>query len=284
MGEVCLGRGYAFHHALCQPAHRGRAFDENYIGNFSLFHITHDEGRNLFLQEALSEVLSFGISAAARYVGHSIRARWFGILDDAMDSSGRWSRILGKGLAGEVYEAITSDSPWHRKALRVVWGLTKEYVELVGEVVFEMSFDNMLRLDPAERPLGGGQTFLTLMTLYSLTRAGLDGRFEPGPLQSREMSAARRAVNLFSSGLLVGQMIGMTPVLLANCPQMGLGAVGVAYGYGTVAMAASILSSSRSDIRTAFTVLYDGAAGTVLLPVYYIGDIRFTGVPIVLGG
>ncbi len=260
---------------------QGRAFDEHYIGNFSLFHITHDEGLNLFLQEALSEVLSFGISAAARYVGHSVKARWFGIVDDAMDSSGsRWSRILGKGLAGDLYNVLTSDTPWYRKALCAAWALTKEYVELVGEVVFEMSFDNMLRLDPSERPLGGGEMFLTLMTLYTVTRAGIDGRFEPGSLDTPDLTAGKRALDVFSKGLLVGQMFGMTPVLLANSPQLGIPTMLFVTGVGLI----PVPTLSGIDIRTDFRVLYHGLGGTILLPMYYLDDILFTGSPIFVGG
>ena len=44
-----------------------------------------------------------------------------------------------------------------------------EYIELVGEVVFEMAFDNMFRLDKSERPLGGGSSFIGLMTFSVLT-------------------------------------------------------------------------------------------------------------------
>lgn len=47
-------------------------------------------------------------------------------------------------------------------------GLT-EYFQLVGEVVFEMAFDSVLRFDKSERPAGGGEAFFTAMTLSILT-------------------------------------------------------------------------------------------------------------------
>jgi hypothetical protein len=47
--------------------------------------------------------------------------------------------------------------------------LAREYLEIVGEVIIEMVFDNMLNLDEGERPMGGNVQFMTLMTLSVLT-------------------------------------------------------------------------------------------------------------------
>jgi hypothetical protein len=48
---------------------------------------------------------------------------------------------------------------------KAAWWGVKKYCSLVGEVVFEMAFDAMLRLDKSQRPLGGGASFLMVMTV-----------------------------------------------------------------------------------------------------------------------
>jgi hypothetical protein len=50
-----------------------------------------------------------------------------------------------------------------------MWRGVKEYFELLGEVIFEMAFDSVLRFDKSERPAGGGEAFFTAMTLSILT-------------------------------------------------------------------------------------------------------------------
>jgi len=51
------------------------------------------------------------------------------------------------------------------RAARLVAKGIQEYSELVGEVIVEMAFDNLMTLDPNARPLGGSGTFVMAMTL-----------------------------------------------------------------------------------------------------------------------
>ncbi|MHA1927350.1 MAG: hypothetical protein ACTSV2_02090 [Candidatus Thorarchaeota archaeon] len=164
--------------------------DKNYIGNFSIWGITSNQGWNLILTEALAGGLSFGIGTAARTL-----ARFSGRL-----GAGLASRLVGGRLSslvdvGTKLKSMTSSLLKHfgttiedvlthgwtkgfeklskmstRRAIgtvikKVVW----EYFELVGEVIFEMAFDSMLRFDKNERPWGGGELFITAMTLSVLT-------------------------------------------------------------------------------------------------------------------
>ncbi|MGY5852772.1 MAG: hypothetical protein RTU92_04320, partial [Candidatus Thorarchaeota archaeon] len=46
----------------------GRAFDEDYIGNFTLFHLTSERGLDLILSEALADILSLGIHDVGRWM------------------------------------------------------------------------------------------------------------------------------------------------------------------------------------------------------------------------
>jgi len=46
-----------------------------------------------------------------------------------------------------------------------------EYFELVGEVIFEMAFDSILRYDKSARPWGGGELFITAMSLSVITNS-----------------------------------------------------------------------------------------------------------------
>jgi hypothetical protein len=60
--------------------------DKNYIGNFSVWHLTSDRGLDLVLNQVLAEVLSFGIGTIAHKVGSflSNRLSMFGSRADRM--------------------------------------------------------------------------------------------------------------------------------------------------------------------------------------------------------
>lgn len=266
---------------LYGPAHRA-AFDENYIGNFSLFHITHDEGRNLFLQEAFSEALSFVINFGARAVAHEIGG-FLGLTDDIAEASSRFSRFAGENLYDEIAKTLAKRESRLLKAGKVALSVAGEYFELVGEVIFEMAFDNMLRLDESERPMGGGEVFLTLMTMYTLTRAGLDGELEPAILDSPPLSPAKRYLSMTSSALLMVQLASLSPVLMANSPNWGFWAVVGANALGPIAMYRSWESQAMTELVPEYEVLPLGSGVYVLIPIYHLHGARITGLPLVLG-
>lgn len=85
-----------------------------------------------------------------------------------------------------------------------------EYFGLVSEVVFEMAFDNMLRFNRDERPMGGGQTFLIAMTL-SVTVSGMlqgvssldSGVTRLGRIGWSQLTVGQKAVRTATRALLV---------------------------------------------------------------------------------
>ncbi len=199
---------------IARPLLRLAGMSENFVGNFSFWHITSDRGLDLFLQEAVAEVMSGGINMVGR--GLLVRAGSSRVASvvNAIGHSGVL-RYVGRGLAyelGEVLEATAMSGL--RKAGRILWLLTKEYFELVFEVMFEMGFDNMLSMKPGGQPLGGGATFLTLMSVYTLTRAALDGRMEP--TLPKEISSTRLKIGRIGTMLFIAQMACLVPVLQAN--------------------------------------------------------------------
>ncbi len=147
--------------------------DKNYIGNFSIWGITSNQGWNLILTEALAGGISFGVSTAAKGVSRlggrllqrstrlasSPLTRFMGLASNSVDDV----------LRGGFRKAMKSISDIGVHGL--VWKGVKEYFELVGEVIFEMAFDSVLRFDKGERPAGGGEAFFTAMTLSILTSA-----------------------------------------------------------------------------------------------------------------
>lgn len=193
--------------------------DPNYIGNFSLMHLTSDPGLDLFLQECLSEVISFGISTGARRFRSASH-----VLDsvESMAATGFLSRTKrwllaygGRGLVQELLEATEKQSA-RAIARRVIYKLAMEYLELVGEIVMEMGFDNMMRLNPSERPLGGGETYMALLTSYMLVRAAIDGRTELGSITEKDLTPGRRLLESVSMALFIGQLASLLPVLGAT--------------------------------------------------------------------
>ncbi|TFG98948.1 hypothetical protein E4H12_04475 [Candidatus Thorarchaeota archaeon] len=167
--------------------------DKNYIGNFSIWGITSNQGWNLILTEALASAMSFGIGSAAKVVGRlagqlgsSFASRFAtGRLSGLVKFGGSLKEKVGiflKDHFGTSFKEILSHG-WSeriddlsKKGLARATGTVilkgvVEYFELVGEVIFEMAFDSMLRFDKSARPLGGGEVFITAMTLSVITSA-----------------------------------------------------------------------------------------------------------------
>jgi len=137
--------------------------DGNYIGNFSIWGITSEQGWNLILTEALASVISFGISSVAKGVGRL--AGNLGARLCTRFAGGRLNSLvhLGtkvKSMTGSFLERFGTSV---KKILEFGWkkGFAKlskmstkraigtivmkgvvEYFELVGEVIFEMAFDS----------------------------------------------------------------------------------------------------------------------------------------------
>jgi hypothetical protein len=154
---------------------------ENYIGNFSIWGITSNQGWNLILSEALAGGISFGVSAVAKGIGRMGVRVGTKLLERFPGLAGLAKSL--KHVGGSIitrlgYSADDLLSFGYRKAMKELSQISlkklvlkgvKEYFELVGEVIFEMAFDSVLRFDESERPYGGGEMFITAMTLSILT-------------------------------------------------------------------------------------------------------------------
>ncbi|MHA1136659.1 MAG: hypothetical protein ACTSSE_09245 [Candidatus Thorarchaeota archaeon] len=152
------------------------AFDENYKGNFSLWQMTSNKGLNLLLSEAVANALSFGlgklggriagrISTSTGTVGEMMK-RFLKIgAREGAEQSGLLARIWGVVTQRSTVLAGLTEKLGSNTALMIVGRAVREYYQLLGEVIFEMSFDNMLRFNKDERPVGGGQTFLITMSV-----------------------------------------------------------------------------------------------------------------------
>ena len=93
----------------------------------------------------------------------------------------------------------------------------KAYVGVVGEVVFEFAFDNMLSMDKSQRPGGGAQAFMAVMTLAVLTNAmlkvgGSQWVKSPTSISGHMTNIAIRALQGVSLGLSLGMIIMRIPV------------------------------------------------------------------------
>ncbi|MHA1137140.1 MAG: hypothetical protein ACTSSE_11705 [Candidatus Thorarchaeota archaeon] len=224
--------------------------DDNYIGNFSIWGITSNQGWNLILTEALASVMSFGIGTLAKSVG-----RLAGSIGSAFASRFTTGRIgslvkLAKSLGtvgddiGPISRLLKTFDTSFEKIIDLGWtkgvsklmekGMTQavgkvilrgalEYCELVGEVIFEMAFDSMLRFDKSERPLGGGEVFITAMTLSVITSAlmktmGRKGLSVVSSDTSVTLKASRSRLILpsIALSLQVSMLVMRIPVITGN--------------------------------------------------------------------
>jgi len=99
-----------------------------------------------------------------------------------------------------------------------------EYFELVGEVIFEMAFDSMLRMDKSERPWGGGELFITAMTLSIITsglmkamgKKGIKMVINDDGNPVRMVSKARLLLPITALALQGAMLVMRIPVLMGN--------------------------------------------------------------------
>jgi hypothetical protein len=124
-----------------------------------------------------------------------------------------WSKSVSKLMEKGMPRAIG----------RVVLKGFVEYCELVGEVVFEMAFDSILRFDKSERPLGGGELFMTAMTLSVVTsglmkamgKRGADS-VKTGVSHTVKASMSRLILPSIALSLQVSMLIMRIPVITGN--------------------------------------------------------------------
>ncbi|MHA1137014.1 MAG: hypothetical protein ACTSSE_11055 [Candidatus Thorarchaeota archaeon] len=99
-----------------------------------------------------------------------------------------------------------------------------EYFELVGEVIFEMAFDSMLRFDKGERPWGGGEFFITAISLSVVTSALMRAMGKKGIKTVRtddgqvtmKAHRARLTLPLSALSLQTAMLVMRIPVLTGN--------------------------------------------------------------------
>jgi hypothetical protein len=80
----------------------GRTFDENYMGNFSFWHITSHRGIDLIAQELLAEAISFGVSSIAKRAGG-----WLGNKLGSSSRVGKWLGDICSEAGEELGESMT---------------------------------------------------------------------------------------------------------------------------------------------------------------------------------
>jgi hypothetical protein len=228
-----------FDHIL-HAAMEALGVDRNYIGNFSIWGITSNQGWNLILTEALSNGISFGISAAAkgicrfaRWAGSYLTGKFAGLMNvgkDIQNSVNRVLRTFGTTIDDVLSLGISkslkqlSEMTTTRDLARVLFRGVREYFGLVGEVIFEMAFDNILRYDKSARPWGGGEAFLTAMSLSILTSAAMRavGRrgittfgTDDGTVVMKA-SRARLILPTLALSLQMSMLVMRIPVMLGN--------------------------------------------------------------------
>jgi hypothetical protein len=86
--------------------------------------------------------------------------------------------------------------------------LAMEYLMIVGDIIVEMVFDNMLNFDEGQRPLGGTTQFMSLMTLSVLTSGLLSAvthseGWRVGTRRYNERTIAMLAISTFGVGLSI---------------------------------------------------------------------------------
>ncbi|OLS30820.1 MAG: hypothetical protein ThorAB25_07440 [Candidatus Thorarchaeota archaeon AB_25] len=179
---------------------------ESYIEDFSIWHITSDRTLDLILQEVLAEGISMGIGGVFGGAAHS--------------SSSIISRRVSSFIGGSARLTRLASSRIGR-ALRVGLRIAQEYLEIVGEVIIEMVFDNMLNLDEGERPMGGATGFMTLMTLSVITSGLLSAvnrgeGWSVGTRTFNDRTIATIAILTLGVGLSIAQAVARIPVLQAS--------------------------------------------------------------------
>jgi hypothetical protein len=180
-------------------------YSEEYIRAFSIWHITSDRTLDLILQEVLAEVISFGIGGIVGGASHAASST-------IATKVSNW--IARRAFLGRLARPL---SRFAGVGIRVV----QEYMEIVGEVIIEMVFDNMLNIDEDERPLGGNTQFMTMMTLSVLTSGILSavsqGRgWSIGTRSFNDRTIAMLAIGTIGLGLSIAQAVARAPVLEAS--------------------------------------------------------------------
>jgi hypothetical protein len=146
-------------------------FDEEYIERFSVFHVCSDKTWDLILSEVMADIISGGLSSIASSIGKRVSSfmsrrfpTFFKKAQRALTGFAYRAGILSKVLR-ESADVIPEQS-LAKKAIYTLAGL-------LGEVVFEMAFDNMVRLNKDEQPPGGPATFYALFALAIIGSAAL---------------------------------------------------------------------------------------------------------------
>jgi hypothetical protein len=99
-----------------------------------------------------------------------------------------------------------------------------KYLDAVGEVITEMAFDNMLSKDRGARPMGGGETLVSVMVLSMATQVALKSMGRKGLrnlggeiVGTPDMAGkVRLALTGVAYGLALSQVIIRLPVMQAN--------------------------------------------------------------------
>jgi hypothetical protein len=145
-------------------------------------------------------------------------------VEHALDYMDKASRFMRMGRIGKALMLRTGKQASSEFVDFLIKGV-REYIELVGEVIGEMAFDNMLRQDEGERPMFGSEMFMLTMTL-SVVVGGLMGGLDKAvrdKLLDITDSSMRRSVAQ-TRKLLMGVALSLSllmtvmriPVLLAN--------------------------------------------------------------------
>ena len=184
-------------------------YSQQYMEAFSFWHITSDRTLDLILQEVIAEIISFGIGGISGKVAH---------VSDLSTRSARLSSwVARRAILGRWAAPLSRIVRVSRYAVGALIG----YLEIVGEVIIEMVFDNMLNLNEGERPLGGNTQFFALMTLSVLTSGLLSavsqGRgWSIGTRSFNDRTVAMLAIATLGVGLSLAQAVARMPVLEAS--------------------------------------------------------------------
>jgi len=199
-----LAEGYMRFANIVGETLKGEAvYSQQYLEAFSVWHIVSDRTLDLILQEVIAEVISFGIGSVAGHVAQTTSL-----------ATRISTRIAKSAFLGRLAKPL---SRFVGTSIRVV----QEYLEIVGEVIVEMVFDNMMNLDEGERPMGGTTQFMALMTLSVLTSGLLSAvskgkGWSIGTRSFNDRTIAMLAITTFGVGLSIAQAVARVPVLEAS--------------------------------------------------------------------
>jgi hypothetical protein len=186
--------------------------------------MTSHKGLNLLLSEAFANAISFGLSKAGNRIVNTLagtpgavgsaltRIVKLGAREGAEQAgllARAWARVASRST---VLERLTEKIGEHA-ALQIAGRLAKGYFDLLGEVIFEMAFDNMLRFNKDERPMGGGETFLITMSV-SVVVSGLLQSVGSGLDTGSKKSWSEISVNQKAARVTVRTLL-MTSLALA---------------------------------------------------------------------